>query len=280
MKDALAKLQELFNQGLIDPEFVVKDGQKCDELVSANQTGVLYGAHWSSLAPLQNSVNNDPNADWLVCDPPTIDGSPVIVGGEMATGTWFAASSKSAHPEAVVQLANLYCEKTFDPQKQEYEYYSNPGGDAEGVWKLSPVFMMTPHKNIDTTVAIRPHLESGDPGDLYGEQLTMWQYTKAGMDGERDMWGWERVFGIDGACQLQKSQLDRNGQIISQFYAAPTATMSERSTVLGTAFSTEIIKIISGQSPIDAFDAAVQAWLDGGGKQMTDEVNDWYKTRG
>ncbi|NLG25544.1 MAG: extracellular solute-binding protein [Clostridiales bacterium] len=277
MKTALAKLNEIYNMGLLDTEFIVKDGTKANETIASGKSGVLYGAHWSSLSPLQDNVNNFPEADWLPYDFPSADGSPTIVGTEMATGTWFAASANCPNPEVVVQLANLYCEKTFDPEKQEYEYYSNPGGNAEGVWKLSPVYMMTPLKNIDTTIAIRPHLESGDPGELYGEQYTMWDYTYRGMQGDKSMWGWMRVFGIDGACQVQYEQQYQPGETyLSRFYGAPTETMNIKQSILSSAFDEAVLKIVTGQMPVDDFDKVVDDWLAGGGQAITDEVNEWY----
>ncbi|MGI6692085.1 MAG: extracellular solute-binding protein [Christensenellales bacterium] len=277
MKPALAKLNEMYNLGLFDPEFIVMDENKAAEAIISGKCGALYGAHWSSLAPLQDNVMADPEADWLPFDLPSADGSPTIVGTELATGTWFAASAKCEYPQVIVELANLYCEKTFDPELQEYAFYSNPGGDAEGVWKLSPVYMMTPLKNIDTTRAIRPHLESEDPGDLYGEQLTMYEYTLAGMKGDRQMWGWMRVFGIDGACQVQYEQQYLPGETyLSRFYGAPTETMNSNQSILTSALNEAIVKIITGQSPLDSFDDAVNAWFMGGGQDITDEVNAWY----
>ena len=276
MKEALAKLNEMYNEGLLDTEFVVKDGTKANETVAAGQTGVLYGAHWSSLSPLQDNVNNFPEAEWYPYDVPSKDGTPTIIGGELATGTWFAASKACPNPEIVVQLANLYCDKTFDPEKQEYAYYSNPGADAEGIWKLSPVFMMTPLKNIDTTRAIRPHLESGEPGELYGEQLTMWQYTLDGMNGDRLMWGWNRVFGIDGSCQIQDGQLTRGETTISKYFGPPTPSMNTFKSIIDSAYDEAVLKMITGEMPIDQFDSAVEAWLSGGGQAITDEVNEWY----
>ncbi len=277
MKAALTKLNEMYKEGLLDTEFIVKDGTKCNETVAAGQTGVLYGAHWTSLSPLQDNVNNFAEADWYPYDLPSADGAPTIVGTEMATSTWFCASSKCPNPEIVVQLANLYCDKTFDPEKQEYAYYSNPGADAEGIWKLSPVFMMTPLKNIDTTRAIRPHLESGDPGELYGEQKQMWQYTLDGMKGDRLMWGWTRVFGIDGSCQVQdEQQLTPGETLLSQYFGPPTESMNTYKSIIDSAYDEAVLKMITGEMPLDEFDNVVAAWHAGGGQAITDEVNAWY----
>lgn len=72
---------------------------------------------------------------------------------------------------------NLYCEKVLDPEKNEYTVYANPGNGVEGVWKLAPVgITSTPDKNQATTKAIAEPLKTGEPGDLTGEQYSMWEY--------------------------------------------------------------------------------------------------------
>ena len=105
----------------------------------------------------------------------------------------------------------------------------------------------------------------------------MYEYTLAGMKGDRQMWGWMRVFGIDGACQVQYEQQYLPGETyLSRFYGAPTETMNSNQSILTSALNEAIVKIITGQSPLDSFDDAVNAWFMGGGQDITDEVNAWY----
>lgn len=97
----------------------------------------------------------------------------------MCTSNWYAVSKDCEHPEALVEMLNLYCEKVLDPELNEYEVYANPGNGVEGVWKLSPVQYSGPNKNQVTTQAISEALKTGDPGDLAGEQYSMWEYSYA-----------------------------------------------------------------------------------------------------
>lgn len=280
-KTALAKLAEMFQAGLIDREFTVKDGGKVAEDIVAGNIGMYYGPHWTPLWPQQDCVNNDPNADWKPFPIPTVDGSDPHPGVEMATVNWYAASAGSEHPEALVRIMNLYCDLTFDPEKQQYEYYSNPpsseGTNIEGVWKLCPVYQYKNNKNVNTTREIRSHLESGDPGELYGESLSMFNFALAGQNGDIANWSWNRVFGIDGACDLQGQYLDKSLPYLNPFFGAPTDTMVTNKTILDNAFNEAIIKVISGQQSLDEFDLAIKAWFDGGGTKITQEVNEWYK---
>ena len=258
----------------------MKDAGKVAEDAVAGTLGMYYGPHWTSGWPLQDSVNNNPGADWKPFPIPTVDGSDPHPGIEMATASWYAASSSGKHPEAVVEIMNLYCDLIFNPEMQEFEYYSAPqaadGSGAIPAWRLSPVFQYTVNKNINIMKEIRPHLETGDPGDLFGESLNVFENTYAGMTGDKTNWATMRIFGIDGACDIQSQYLEKDLFHMNKFFGPSTETMVTHKTILDNAFNEAVLKVITGQQTLDEFDQSVQAWYDGGGTQITEEVNAWY----
>lgn len=279
MKEALGGLAELYAEGLIDPEFYVKDNQAASEALVNGKCGVLYGFHASSLDYLQSVINADEKADWVPYAIPMkeADGT-ATVGIEMCTSNWYVVSKDCEHPEALIEILNLYCEKVLDPELNEYDVYANPGGGVEGVWKLAPVQYSGPNKNQVTTLAISEALKTGDPGDLSGEQYSMWEYSYAAQNGDRTMWGWNRVFGANGSQELlMEYQNSEDVELVyDKFVAAPGDIMSERKTTLDDMLDQTFIKIISGQESLDAFDKVVEEWTAAGGQEMTDEVNEWY----
>ena len=121
-------------------------------------------------------------------------------------------------------------------------------------------------------------MKTGDPGDLAGEQYSMWEYSYAAQNGDRTMWGWNRVFGAGGSQELLiEYQNSENVELVyDEFVAAPGEIMAERKTTLDDMLDQTFIKIISGQESLDAFDAVVEEWTNAGGQEMTDEVNEWY----
>lgn len=282
MKNALASLAELYQEGYLDQEFHVNDGTKAAEAMINGQCGVVYGWHATPLWPLQDGITQDPTADWkpymLVTSE---EGVAVRPGVNMMTSSWYAVSAECEHPEALIELLNLYCEKIFDPELNEYSYYGNPGNGLEGVWRLCPVSLNSPNKNQQTALAIEEPLKSGDPGDLYGEQLSMYEYSKAAVDGDTTLWGWNRVFG-DGGSQKLLIDYQNNDSVElvhDEFYGVATDTMTMRKTTLDTMLDEAFIKIITGQTSIDEFDTTVESWYAAGGQDMTDEVNEWYQAQ-
>ncbi len=279
MKEALAGLAELFQAGMINPEFYVNDDEKTKEALVNGKCGVLYGYHASSLYPLQDVVDADPEADWKPYPLPVKNaGDKVKPGVHMLTSSWYAVSKDCEHPEALIELLNLYCEKVLDPERNEYAVYANPGDGLEGVWRLTPVTINSPNKNQVTAQAIAEPLKTGEPGDLSGEQYSMWEYSYAAQNGDTTLWGWNRVFGEEGSQQLLISyQNGENTELVyDEFTGAPGTTMTTKKTTLDDMLDQMFIKIISGQEPLDSFDKVVEEWKAAGGTDMTAEVNEWY----
>ena len=279
MKEALGGLAELFQEGLLDPEFYVNDDEKTKEALVNGKCGVLYGYHATALYPLQDIVDADPEADWRpYVLPMENEGDTVSPGINMVTGSWYAVSKNCEHPEALIELLNLYCEKVLDPELNEYEVYANPGDGLEGVWRLSPVSLNSPNKNQQTAKAIEEPLKTGDPGDLSGEQYSMWEYSYAAQNGDTTLWGWNRVFGENGSQQLLISYQEggETNLVYDQFTGAPGEVMSSKKSTLDDMLEQTFIKIISGQEPLDSFDTVVEEWKAAGGDDMTAEVNEWY----
>ena len=145
MKQTLEALADLYQNGYLDEEFHVNDGTKAAEDLVNDKCGVLYGWHATALWPLQDNLNQNPDADWRPYQIVTSEESAEVTPGiNMMTSSWYAVSSECEHPEALVELLNLYCEKVFDPELNEYSYYANPGDGLEGVWRLSPVSLKQP----------------------------------------------------------------------------------------------------------------------------------------
>ncbi len=279
MKEALGSLADLYKEGLLDPEFFVNDNDKAKEALVNGKCGAMYGYHAASLWPLQDTVDADPDADWIPYMLPMKNaGDKITPGIHMCTGSWYAVSKNCKNPEALIQMLNLYCEKVLDPELNEYAVYANPGNGLEGVWRLSPVTINSPNKNQVTAKAIEEPLKTGEPGDLSGEQYSMWEYSYAALNGDKKVWGWNRVFGANGSQQLLMAyQNDSNVETVyDDFIGAPGEVMVAKKSTLDDMLDQEFIKIIAGQSSLDAFDKVVSGWKSAGGDDITAEVNEWY----
>ncbi len=78
------------------------------------------------------------------------------------------------------------------------------------------------------------------------------------------------------AAKVVMSQLDIRKQ--NYFTGAATPTMVSKWNLLRQSEMETFNKIIYGKLPIDAFDQFVANWKSNGGDQITQEVNEWFKS--
>ncbi|GAE08200.1 sugar ABC transporter substrate-binding protein [Paenibacillus sp. JCM 10914] len=65
---------------------------------------------------------------------------------------------------------------------------------------------------------------------------------------------------------------------MDMFTGPVTATMKSKWDYLTKIENQLLNEVIYGKQPVEAFDKFVQTWKEGGGDQITKEVNDWYQS--
>lgn len=276
-KEALAKLQELYKKGYIDPEFGVMDPSKAGEAAAAGKCGVTYGQQWLPLVYFHSNYTLDSNAQWTAFEPVSVSGDPVEVSAEVGVSRWIVVNKDFEHPEAVVKMSNVFIEKCWGETGDNGKYYAPP--DAESIWKLSPVQTQMPLKNVMAFRDIEEAKAADATDSLNGEAKSIWDklnryYTGEGTSME---WGWERIYGPDPSSYSAIDRMISEDRIyINRFSGAPTETMTEKMSTLESMRDETFTKIIMGDSSIDDFDAFVENFNKLGGEQITEEVNEWY----
>ncbi|MGX8706185.1 MAG: extracellular solute-binding protein, partial [bacterium] len=282
-KDALTKLHEMYEAGLIDPEFGVKDGVRVAEATTAGKCGLFFGAQWNAIYPLQGNVNLDKDAQWRAVPIVSATGNPVKAQTDVGTLSWTVVRSDVAHPEAVVKMFNVFIDKNWGPDNENGIYYAPL--DSESIWKLSPVVPTNPDKNSDAFMTLEQYRQDGgrsapsDERKVTGEAYSILEKLKAFESGSEDgfaLWGWERIYGADGAYGVLIDYQNKGMLQDNRFVGAPTETMTSRMSALEALQDEVFIRIILGESPVDEFDKFVSDFNALGGREITEEVNEWY----
>lgn len=276
MKVALQKLADMYKAGQIDQEFAVKDGGKVAETIASGRIGIDFGEQWNPMYPLISNFNNDNNADWTGYSLISSDDKPVRIPLKFRTSLYFAVKKGYSNPEAVVKLVNMHLEKNWGEVNEFGKYYMPAENENVGVWKFSPVTPFPPYKNLNAFLEIEKARNANDMSILKGEPMVIQSNIEAYANGDLTQWGWEKIYGVNGVYNnLKKNQAD-GALMVEKFVGAPTPTMVERKTTLEKMEKEEFVKIIMGESPIDAFDTFVENWNKLGGEAITKEVNEWY----
>ncbi len=274
-KAALAELQRMFKNGLLDQEFGVKDWGKTAETASAGKVGVSFGQQWLSAWPFQSNHDNDPNAVWKGYPLLSADDKPARPEISLGTYQYWAVRKDAKNPEALLKMFNAYIEKNWG-ETAEFGTYYLPG-DAEGTWKLSPVTPEPPNKNLDAYLAIAEAAASGKLAELTGEAKVIQDKIAEYKNGNEKLWSWAAGYDVDGVYGVMKQYKESDRFMMNKFVGAPTETMAEKSATLGKLTNETFTRIILGELPIDAFDTFVQDWNKLGGEQITKEANEWYR---
>jgi putative aldouronate transport system substrate-binding protein len=275
MRAALLKLQEWYKEGLIDPEFGVKDKAKVKETVSAGKVGVVYGTMSSAGAHLDASVVNDPNADWKAFPVLSADDQPAMPITKMPVTRYYAMKADTKYPEAIIKLLNWSHQSAYGEQVDNSLSVS-PTGVA--VWQYNVIGDENPGKNLNAFKKIRTAFETGDPSALnteergYYDRILTWRNDK-----NPDGWTQDRIFGEKSSFAVIEQYVDSGNYITNKFYGTPTDSMNKYMSTLEAMEAEVFTSIIMGED-ISAFDKYVEDFFKLGGTQITEEVNAWYKT--
>jgi putative aldouronate transport system substrate-binding protein len=273
-KIALNELHEMFKAGEIDKEFGLKGDEKTAQDLANQRIGMMFAPFYATLHPLEESRKNDPNADWLPLLIPSSDGKPVMNTFTLGYDSFLVVRKGYKHPEALIKMINLYNKK----YTEEYRTY---GSDDKGAaqWRLSPLDIRDPLKNVNSMLAVKDALQSKDVSKLQGEQKAMYDNVDKFLKGDQSMWGWYKVFGPDGVGLTTepaiKYMLDNHLYVQNKFVGAPTKTMVQANSTLSKLQEETYIKMIM-EDKADEFDKFVNSWNKLGGEQITKEVNEWY----
>lgn len=276
MKNALLELQSLYKEGVIDMEFGVKDASKVSEDVNAGKAGMLYGYFWNS-GWLQDGVINDSEADWKAFPILSADDQAAKVMIPFATTLYTVVSKKCKNPEAAVKMYNLVLEKNFGETAEPSVY--NVTKDNVAVFNYPFSYGEPPMKNLDAQTKVAKALDSGDTSELNAEEMGYYTNCKAYLDGDVNYWGNYNMYGTNGSLSVINNYIASGNTVADEFFGAPTDGMAEKNATLEKLQLETFTKIITGNADINEYDTYVQNWLDLGGKQITDEVNQWFSER-
>ena len=279
MKTALTKVAEMFEAGLIDQEFVVKDGGKVAESTTNGNIGMVFGQHWIPFWPLQDGKNRNTNADWRPFPLPSATGSSTktMLGG--SANRYYVLNSEMQNPEAAVKLLNYFIQKYSSLYSPDYElkYIGSTGTGETNIdeyWEYGVIQSWQPNENIVFWDLTKKYLDTGD--EQYAENSLIKQFSVdigAYHEGEDVYWSTYAWIGPQGPYSVIDGYF-KNGQTIQNAYVkANTPSMTERGPALSQLRAEMFTKIITGAESPDTFDEYVATWKRLGGDDITAEVN-------
>jgi len=269
----LKRLSDLFQMGLIDPEFGIKDSGMIGEDAAAGRIGIVYGAMWNPLWPLNMSKDADADADWISIPMVSVDNQPAVDLLSNPVDLYMVVNRNFANPEAAVRMINLWTDLFFGMDTDHTVY----GGELH---HLNPFKVWTPTKNIDIHLNVTEALRTGDFANFDAETMLMYEHVSGWLDGNDDTlsWGYYLVFGPNGSQGILNQIFRDRAWVFDEFFGPPTPTMVNRQAILNDLKEETFMRIVMGVAPIDEFDVFVEQWHNLGGAEITEEVNAWFQS--
>ena len=281
-KAALEFLAKAYKDGLIQEDFSVKDDAGTMELTASGTAGIQYGAMWNAMWPLSMTLGNDPNADWIACAIPGVEGAGQP-GISLNIIGFAVISAECEHPEAVIKMLNFWCEKYFETTTEEWNSYLVTDYDSEvAQFPQHHVMLKTwnPTKNLDQYYAIKEAIATGDTSKLTAEYTTGYNDVLKYLDGDPGFYGPGKTFAPEGsAFEAMAAYYEADVFHMNEFTGASTPTMGKNLSTVEDKVYEYYTKVIMGVETTDSWDSFVAELGNLGLTQITTEVNEWYASK-
>ncbi|WP_324254104.1 extracellular solute-binding protein [Paenibacillus sp. 1001270B_150601_E10] len=246
-KEAIAFLRKLYQEQLLDQEFPLNRHRNLESKVVEGTVGLFSAAWYDTRGMIAESKRRNPHAEWIVLNYPTgPDGANGVYSEDLIRG-YNVIPTGTKRAAEVIQLLNYIA------------------GDGAKVLKLgfeNQVWQMIDGK-------IKTNFEEHDKHLYRGIYQSLVNLQDPVLDKQR----------LDS---LGNYQLHDNLKYIEQhlilnaFQGMPTPAMNRLSMKPMDLYE-RFVRIIVGVDALDAFDQVAEEWLDSGGREVTREVNAWYR---
>lgn len=274
MKDALLAMQRFYKEGLTNSDVAVANEEQISRYVANGKAGMWYGEGWSAVFGTLTLKQNNPEAVVASVYPPGPGEEQIRIQTDTPNVRRIFVSKDCEHPEAVVKMLNLTA-------KLDQEKYSEYSIDEDGfIWfKMLPFGdrMCAVTYDIDSSHTIAVAEETGNLDGIVGSYKDDYERVQRAKDPETfdPIYAW--TYGINSSYEKLYDAYHKGLQLESAFKGLPTPTQKVKEDVLTDILSTAMIKVVMGED-ISVFEQAVESWKSSGGDQITEEVNEWYRS--
>ncbi|PYI57599.1 peptide permease [Paenibacillus flagellatus] len=250
-KEALRFMADLYREGAIDPEFPLNKLASLEEKIVNGRAGLFSAVWYDTRGPIEASRKADPKAEWIPLDYPVGPDGRHGVADNAVARMFNVVPATSKHPEAVVKLLNFIVGDGYKTLNLGFE---------NQVWTRRGDKLVT-------------NFEEHNRQSYRGIYGALADAADPAVDRERlDSLGVQ--FRLSDNLERISQNLIRN-----RFNGPPTPAMTMHGANLLAMQESAFTRIVTGVDPLDAFDRFAERWYREGGRDMTDEANEWFAKR-
>lgn len=271
-KEALAHIHELYKEGILDQDFLMRTSSNLIELIVDGQCGSFFSPWWAPNNPLMQAVEQNKDAEWQPYLIATEKSGLTSYHTQNPSGKYIVVRKGYEYPEIACKIVSVLFDylRYNDRDNQEIvDYYK------ENVDPTARPFAI----NVDYNNALQicygelNHVFAGDKSadDLNVLEYSYYEacesYLKDAENASAE--DWAAYTSRITACKILN---DGRTNKVESLYFGETETMVTDWWSLENLESDTYLKIVTGESSLDEFDRFVENWYQNGGETITKEV--------
>ena len=275
-KEALSYISGLYNQGVIDNDFLLRTSTNICELIENGLCGSFFGPWWAPNNPLVNAVSRNPDADWQPYLIATDSDGTTSYHSQNPCYKYVVVRKGYEHPEIAAKMISVMFDKVrFDCTDSEefknyYQLNVEPTARPLSINVDYNNALSICYRNIDATISGRKNPDSLELLERSFYDACS-EYIK---NANKTSTQWAAYMSRIKACSLIAQD---NIKVVDSLYFKTTDTMKSHWWRLKAKEKEAYLKIISGEEDISYFDTFVKEWNEQGGQTITSEVSQSMK---
>ena len=277
VKRALAKLQQLYADGILDKQFLVRTTTNMIELIEDGKCGAFFGPWWAPNIPLMSAISQNPEADWQPYMMSTGADGSVSYCMQNPSYKYVVVRKGYKYPEVAIKIINVMYDylRYEDKTASEISKYYQMNVDVTA----RPISINVDYQ--DALTRCYNDLVKVMDGDMEKDELELLEasyynscksYLESG--GQASVEDWAAYTSRITACKLLN---ETDIHKVPSVYFGETVTMKEKWWKLRELEKDTFLQIVTGVASLNAFDTFLQQWNAEGGGQITSEVNQAVK---
>ena len=275
-KEALSYINSLYNQGVIDNDFLLRTSTNICELIENGLCGSFFGPWWAPNNPLANAVSRNPDADWQPYLIATDSDGTTSYHSQNPCYKYVVVRKGYEHPEIAAKMISVMFDKVrFDCTdsgefKNYYQLNVEPTARPLSINVDYNNALSICYRNIDAAISGRKNPDSLELLERSFYDACS-EYIK---NANKTSTQWAAYMSRIKACSLIAQD---NIKVVDSLYFKTTDTMKSHWWRLKAKEKEAYLKIISGEEDISYFDTFVKEWNEQGGQTITSEVRESMK---
>lgn len=275
-KEALSYINSLYNQGIIDNDFLLRTSTNICELIENGLCGSFFGPWWAPNNPLANAVSRNPDANWQPYLIATDSDGTTSYHSQNPCYKYVVVRKGYEHPEIAAKMISVMFDKVrFDCTDSEefknyYQLNVEPTARPLSINVDYNNALSICYRNIDATISGRKNPDSLELLERSFYDACS-EYIK---NANKTSTQWAAYMSRIKACSLIAQD---NIKVVDSLYFKTTDTMKSHWWRLKAKEKEAYLKIISGEEDISYFDTFVKEWNEQGGQTITSEVSESMK---